>query len=109
MSYTTFEYSNLTYIPTSSPDNTSIMATAEPFDGQAESDSLYDIVATFTATVTNVGNVTGSEVAQLYISMPDEREPPRVLRGFDKVKDLHPGEQGTATFGLRRKDLRVSV
>lgn len=85
------------------------MATAEPFDGQDESNSLYDIVATFTATVTNTGNVTGSDVAQLYISIPEEREPPRVLRGFDKVKDLHPGDQGTATFGVRRKDLSVSA
>lgn len=85
------------------------MNTAEPFDGSnGAASSLYDVIVTYTATITNAGNVTGSEVAQLYVSIPEAGEPVRVLRGFDKVKDLKPGEKGTATFELRRKDLSVS-
>lgn len=109
LSYTTFKYSHLQYDDTFKPDNTSIMTTAERFDGSnGTHTSLYDVIATYSAIVTNTGNVTGSEVAQLYVSVPEAGEPVRVLRGFDKVKDLKPGEKGTATFELRRKDLSVS-
>lgn len=44
--------------------------------------------------MTNTGPVTGSEVVQLYVSMPktsDVTHPPRLLRAFGKVKDLVPG------------------
>lgn len=109
LSYTTFEYSGLKFDNTFKSDNTSIMHTAEPFDGSnGASSSLYDVIATYSATVTNTGNATGSEIAQLYVSIPEAGEPVRVLRGFDKLKDLKPGEKGTATFELRRKDLSVS-
>lgn len=109
LSYTTFKYSGLKFDDTFKADNTSIMNTAEPFDASnGTSSSLYDVIATYSATVTNTGNATGSEVAQLYVSIPEAGEPVRVLRGFDKVKDLKPGEKGTATFELRRKDLSVS-
>lgn len=30
-----------------------------------------------------------------------------MLRGFDKVKDLAPGDSATATFPIRRKDVSV--
>lgn len=84
------------------------MDTAEPFEDWDGTNSIYDIVATYTATITNTGNITGSEVAQLYVSIPEVGQPVRVLRGFDKVKDLAPGASSVATFALRRKDLSVS-
>ncbi|KAF8555427.1 hypothetical protein OG21DRAFT_1521767 [Imleria badia] len=48
---------------------------------------------TATVKVTNTGSVAGSEVVQLYVSMPQTSEvthPPRLLPAFGKVKDLAP-------------------
>jgi hypothetical protein len=44
-----------------------------------------------------------------YLSFPDSEpgQPPVLLRGFDKVKDLRPGETRQARFRLRNKDLAV--
>ncbi|KAL2267931.1 hypothetical protein VTJ83DRAFT_5208 [Remersonia thermophila] len=67
---------------------------------------LWETVATVTAQVTNTGGVAGAEVAQLYLSFPSSAPstPPRQLRGFAKLK-LQPGQSGTATFNLRKRDL----
>lgn len=66
---------------------------------------LYDTIAVVTCTITNVGPVAGAEAAQLYLSLPPSApdSPVQQLRGFDKVK-LAPGQAGTATFILRKKD-----
>lgn len=60
------------------------------------------------ATVTNTGNRTGAEVAQLYIGLPDisteNRQPPRQLKGFDRV-NLNPGESTTVKFTLDARSL----
>jgi beta-glucosidase len=70
------------------------------------SSSLYDTVATVTAEIKNTGSVTGAEVAQLYIGLPSSAptSPSKQLRGFQKIL-LQPGESGTVTFDLKRKDL----
>ena len=47
-------------------------------------------------TVENIGNVTGSEVVQVYISLPATSElthPLLQLKGFTKVHDLVPGSK----------------
>ena len=47
-------------------------------------------------TVENVGRVTGSEVVQVYISLPATSElthPLLQLKGFAKVRDLVPGNK----------------
>lgn len=99
LSYTTFGYSDLSLssISTSAGSSTLIPGGAS---------NLYDIVATISATVTNTGDVTGAEVAQLYIGLPSSApaSPPKQLRGFNKLS-LAPGASGTVTFKLRRKDL----
>jgi len=101
LSYTTFAYSNLSISP---------LSTAPPTAGIAPGGlkSLYDIVATVSATITNNGTVAGAEVAQLYVSLPTSSavpaSPARQLRGFDKLS-LKPGDSGTVVFQLRRKDL----
>lgn len=63
---------------------------------------LWDIIATVSATVQNTGSVTGAEVAQLYVGIPDG--PVKQLRGFSKV-EIQPGESVTVSFDLTRRDL----
>ena len=124
LSYSTFAYSNVSVASVLIPDNTTIQTTNEPFEGATGNNSLYDVIAQVTAQVTNTGNVTASEVAQLvrlmfhccslassvdvclqYATIPGSEG--IWLRGFDKLKLLSPGETRTATFQLRRKDLSL--
>jgi beta-glucosidase len=56
------------------------------------------------AIITNVGDVTGVEVAQLYLGIPTA--PLRQLRGFDKIV-LQPNQSSEAMFELTRRDLSV--
>ncbi|EGN96322.1 glycoside hydrolase family 3 protein [Serpula lacrymans var. lacrymans S7.3] len=75
LSYTTFAYSDL-QLPQPVLTGTSFSLTAS-------------------LTLTNTGSVSGSEVVQLYVSMPHTLEvthPPLNLRAFKKVKDVKPGE-----------------
>ena len=58
--------------------------------------------------MTNVGSVTGSEVAQLYVAYPPEAgEPPHVLRSFAKTGDLAPQASRIVSFELSRRDVSV--
>ncbi len=85
LSYTTFEYSNLTVDK----------------KGFSPGES-----ATIMVTVKNTGNREGKEVVQLYVSdlmaslTPDVKR----LRGFEKV-NLNPGESKKVTFKLLLKNL----
>ena len=85
LSYTTFEYSNLTV------------------DKKIYSPNA---TATINVTVKNSGSRDGKEVVELFVSelvaslTPDVKR----LRGFEKV-DLKPGESKTITFKLPLKDL----
>jgi len=75
LSYTTFAYSNLTVTRTSA--------------GYA-----------VTVNVTNTGHRAGADVAQLYVGDPSTTgEPPRQLKGFQKV-NLLPGQTKTVTMQL---------
>ena len=75
LSYTTFRYGHLHVTPTPSG-------------------------AVVRFTVTNTGNRTGAEVAQLYLSSPaGAHEPPKQLKGYDKVL-LLPGQTQTVTLTL---------
>ena len=71
-----------------------VNATSGPDGGQAAP------VATVTARVTNVGRVTGGDVAQLYLADPRAaHEPPEQLEGFTRVR-LTPGHSATVRFVL---------
>ncbi|KXJ96246.1 glucosidase [Microdochium bolleyi] len=101
LSYTKFAYAGLDVSAANvkSGPTTGAIVPGGPSD-------LWDTVATVTATVTNTGAVQGAEVAQLYITLPSSAPstPVRQLRGFDKLP-LAPGQSGTATFVLTRRDL----
>jgi beta-glucosidase len=123
LSYSTFAYNKIWLNETAVKDNLSLQATAEKFVGQKEGESLYDVLLTVHAEVENSGKVFGCEVAQLvsivgpdgplrlcltdcqyshmpqYVEFPSvEGQPPRNMRGFDKVKHLEAGDKRTASF-----------
>ena len=99
LSYTSFRFSDLRVTPqqvrsTSGPGPTSCGC-----NGQARRQ------VTVSATIANTGKVTGSDVAQLYLSDPSSAtEPPRQLKGFQKVT-LQPGQSATVRFSLTGHDL----
>lgn len=84
LSYTTFEYSNLTLSHT---------------ELDSESETL-----TVSVDVTNTGNVEGKEVVQMYVA-PHKGviiRPVKELKGFAKV-NLQPGETKTIRFALDKR------
>jgi len=84
LSYTTFQYSNLTITPNPA------------FVGQ-------DVIVT--ATIQNTGTMAGDEVPQLYIheNAPKLPRPVKELRGFARVT-LTPGQQKTVSFTLHERE-----
>lgn len=110
LTYSNFSYSSLhislnTSVSTSSlpPDASKYASPAAAPEGGLP--SLYDIVATVTVDVTNIGEATAAEVAQLYVGIPNAG-PPKVLRGFDKHL-LQASASATYQFPLRRRDLSM--
>ncbi|KAJ7779235.1 beta-glucosidase [Mycena metata] len=82
LSYTTFEFSNLKL---SQP-----VVTADSFS------------LTVSLEITNTGSIAGSEVAQIYVTLPTTFEvthPPLQLKGFAKV-NLEPGKSETVKIEL---------
>ncbi|KDQ59962.1 glycoside hydrolase family 3 protein [Jaapia argillacea MUCL 33604] len=74
LSYTTFSYTDLKFTKPSL--------------------SKTDINLTASVTITNTGSLPGSEIVQLYVTLPttsDLTHPPLMLKAFAKVRDLAPG------------------
>ena len=86
LSYTTYEYSDVT------------LSAPEVVNG-----------GKFTATVTvkNTGNMDGKEIVQLYIHdvVSTSTRPVKELRGFQKI-DIKAGETKTVIFELSTEDLK---
>ena len=83
LSYTTFELSDLS------------LSDVKVADG--------DLSLSASVKVTNTGSVTGTEVVQLYISLPTTSElthPPLMLKAFAKVANLAPGRSEVAKLTL---------
>ncbi|KAL2123450.1 hypothetical protein VTJ04DRAFT_3905 [Mycothermus thermophilus] len=66
---------------------------------------LWDVLYTVTADITNTGSVTGDEVPQLYVSLGGPQDPKVVLRGFDRLMGIGPGETRQFMAHLTRRDL----
>jgi beta-glucosidase len=68
---------------------------------------LWDVVATVSGSISDMGTIAGAEVAQLYVQFPDAAdEPVRQLRGFEKVV-IQPGESKSVTFALKTRDSSI--
>ncbi|MCD8022785.1 MAG: glycoside hydrolase family 3 C-terminal domain-containing protein, partial [Lachnospiraceae bacterium] len=89
LSYTTFEYSDLV-----------ITEAAE--DGESVG---YDV----TFTLTNTGDVAGSEIAQVYLGAAEVPEDIQTsvykLAAYQKVKDIEPGESREVTIHVPQRSL----
>lgn len=86
LSYTTFEYSKLKVTP-------------------RRSHEAHLVRVSF--RLTNTGDAAGDEVAQVYLTLPDEAgEPFNRLVGFERVH-LEPGEHKNVTVTLSREELQT--
>jgi len=85
LSYTTFQYSNLTISPARMPNS-----------GKA----------TVRVDVRNTGTKAGDEVVQLYVREMEVgvKRPAKELRGFERIS-LKPGEKKTVAFSLPAEEL----
>jgi beta-glucosidase len=63
------------------------------------------VAYTVTATITNTGKVQTDEVPQLYLSHGGEGEPVRVLRGFERIERIAPGQSVQFRAELTRRDI----
>ncbi|KAG6037516.1 hypothetical protein E4U41_005045 [Claviceps citrina] len=66
---------------------------------------LWDVMYTITATITNTGKTTTDEVPQLYVSLGGEKEPVRVLRGFQRIEGIAPGQSVVFRHELTRREI----
>lgn len=62
---------------------------------------------TVSATVSNIGEVKGKEVVQVYVKVPQGKlgNPVRKLTGFAKTKELAPGEQEEVCIVIPKYDM----
>ncbi|HWE59847.1 MAG TPA: glycoside hydrolase family 3 C-terminal domain-containing protein [Solirubrobacteraceae bacterium] len=96
LSYTSFRFSHLTVTPGSIVNRSS-----GPDASKGQGGRLVRV----SATITNSGNVRGSDVVQLYVGDPKPAgEPPRQLDGFHRVT-LQPGKSQTVTFTVTGHEL----
>jgi len=66
---------------------------------------LWDVMYEVEATITNTGKAISDEVPQLYVSLGGEGEPVRVLRGFDRLERIAPGQSVTFRADITRREL----
>ncbi|KAF2771370.1 glycoside hydrolase [Teratosphaeria nubilosa] len=103
LSYTAFEYGDVTVSKT----NSSALSFKYPTGPLTLGgyDDLFDEVISVSTSVKNTGSVDGAEVAQLYVAYPAiAQQPPRQLRGFVKA-NITTGATEQVSFGVRRRDV----
>ncbi|MBO4848098.1 MAG: glycoside hydrolase family 3 C-terminal domain-containing protein [Clostridia bacterium] len=76
------------------------------FEMSAGAASVRDGVISIPVTVGNVGERSGRQVVQLYVSQPQGRlgKPVKILAAFGKTGELQPGEKETLTLSFDMRD-----
>ncbi|KAK3349617.1 glycoside hydrolase family 3 protein [Lasiosphaeria hispida] len=111
LSYTTFSYTALSTFLVITTALSELPDPNIPIT-QGGHPQLWDIVSVVRCAVANTGDRAGTEIAQLYVGIPDsegddDTTPVRQLRGFSRVGPLDPGEAREVEFELMRRDLSV--
>ncbi|OIW24701.1 glycosyl hydrolase family 3 N terminal domain-containing protein [Coniochaeta ligniaria NRRL 30616] len=106
LSYTTFDYKTLA-VSLARASDTAEFPDAETAIVQGGHPSLWEAVALASCSISNTGDVSGTEIVQLYLGIPGSDTPVRQLRGFTRLGPLAPGETRLAVFELTRRDLSV--
>lgn len=107
LSYTSFEMSDIKVKQAEGHRNITALPPSEDVVSPGGNRALWDTLYEVQVNVRNIGDLRGSTVAQLYVSLPEDAvqgTPPRQLRGFDKI-ELSPGQHGLAHFNLMRRDI----
>lgn len=66
---------------------------------------LWDVMYTVSCVVKNTGSRVADEVPQLYVGLGGDDEPARVLRGFERLEGVAPGQSVEFRAELTRRDL----
>ena len=99
----TSEYGDNSFVPPNS-QNGSAQPLLPAAGAPGGNSLLYDVLYQVRATITNTGDTAGDEVAQLYISLGGPYDPPRVLRGFERLS-IQPGQSTTFEADITRRDI----
>ena len=77
------------------------------FETKAEILKNTEDELTVAATVTNIGDVRGKEVVQVYVKVPQGKlgNPARKLIGFAKTRELAPGEKEELVIIIPKYDM----
>ncbi|KAJ3733269.1 glycoside hydrolase family 3 protein [Lentinula guzmanii] len=122
LSYTTFEYSNLSIVKVHRVGDDADEDDDDDDDDEARWDAgkatrieegsstalwLHRPAYNVTFEVTNTGDVYGGDIPQIYIHHPPSAgEPPSILRGFTNV-EVGAGESAVVSILLSRYDLSI--
>ena len=107
LSYTTFAFRDLSVAPSRMAAAGAAVATCTPSSGlwaRLFGAAANSCLARVSVTVTNTGHVSGSDVVQLYLGDPPSTgEPPRQLKGFERVT-LAPGQSRRVVLEISPRD-----
>ena len=81
------------------------------FETKAEIFKNTEDELTVAATVTNIGDVRGKEVVQVYVKAPQGKlgNPARKLIGFAKTRELAPGEKEELVIIIPKYDIEQKI
>jgi beta-glucosidase len=105
--YVGYRYYSSFKVPTAYPFGYGLSYTSFKTDNLTVSKPILNDKIQVSVTVTNIGNLAGKEVAELYVSAPGIKmdKPIKELKAFAKTKLLQPGESQTLSFDLTSADL----
>ncbi|KAH7924411.1 family 3 glycoside hydrolase [Leucogyrophana mollusca] len=115
LSYTTFEFSDLSitkvspldYAETDLINNWEDGGASPIAEGSSTALWLHMPAYQVTFNVKNTGSVYGGEIPQLYLHHPaSAMEPPSILKGFTNI-ELSPGETQKSSITLSRYDVSI--
>ncbi|PYI12531.1 glycoside hydrolase [Aspergillus sclerotiicarbonarius CBS 121057] len=105
LSYSNFTYSDLEVNKQADLDEAISTPLKYVADAPGGDSRMYDVAVVVSFSIHNDGPYDGTEIAQLYLQLPEEAEnPTKILRGFDNVQ-IRDGETQNVYLYLTRKDI----